>query len=377
MSLTVATHSANGRPAPVLDPRTIAAIDAEGMLGHVLELPAQLADARRRMARSDLPDRDLRGGLLVCGMGGSAIGADLAVAVIGSRARRPIRVVRDYAPDPWIGSETLVLCASYSGNTEETLEAFALAGEAGAPRAVLTTGGELARAAEAEGVPVLGLPAGLQPRAAVAYMLAGALEAATRCGVAPDLAAEIDPACRLLAGLAQQWRPGGHGSEPERLARRLSATTVVYGAGPTVAVAVRWKAQLNENAKLAAFSGALPDRPQRDLRLARRRARARYRSHIPRASRPASPRRAAHRAHRFDRRRVGRERRAGAGSRSERARADALAGDARGPGVRLPGRPRRRGPDAGGGDRGLQAAALRRRSRRRGAGQRCRQRCLT
>ena len=121
MSLTVATHSANGRPAPVLDPRTIAAIDAEGMLGQLLELPAQLADARRRMARSDLSDRDLRGGLLVCGMGGSAIGADLAVAVIGSRARRPIRVVRDYAPDPWIGSETLVLCASYSGNTEETL----------------------------------------------------------------------------------------------------------------------------------------------------------------------------------------------------------------------------------------------------------------
>jgi len=259
VSLTVATHSANGRPAPVLDPRTIAAIDAEGMLGHVLELPAQLADARRRMARSDLPDRDLRGGLLVCGMGGSAIGADLAVAVIGSRARRPIRVVRDYAPDPWIGSETLVLCASYSGNTEETLEAFALAGEAGAPRAVLTTGGELARAAEAEGVPVLGLPAGLQPRAAVAYMLAGALEAATRCGVAPDLAAEIDPACRLLAGLAQQWRPGGHGSEPERLARRLAETTVVYGAGPTIPVAVRWKAQLNENSKLAAFCGALPE----------------------------------------------------------------------------------------------------------------------
>lgn len=259
MTMTDATRSSNGHPTPLLDRETIAAIDPGRMLDHVLDLSSQLADAHRRMARSELPTRDLRGGLLVCGMGGSAIGADLAAAAIGSRARRPIRVVRDYAPDPWIGADTLVLCASYSGNTEETLEAFALAGEAGAPRAVLTTGGELARAAEAEGVPVLALPAGLQPRAAVAYMLAGALEVATRCGAAPDLAAEIDPTCRLLARLAREWRPASQGSEPERLARRLAETTVVYGAGPTVPVAVRWKAQINENAKRAAFSGALPE----------------------------------------------------------------------------------------------------------------------
>jgi glucose/mannose-6-phosphate isomerase len=241
-----------------VDRATISAVDGSDMLGHVLDLPAQLADGRRRMAGADLPAGDAPGGLVVCGMGGSAIGADLASAAIGPRARRPIRVVRDYAPEPWLGADSLVLCASYSGNTEETLEAFELAGWAGARRVALTTGGELAGAAAAQGVPVLGLPTGLQPRAAVGYMLTGALEVATRCGAAPDLGAEVDSACRLLERLAEEWGPG-RGSEAEWLAENLAETTVVYGAGSTVPVAVRWKAQLNENAKLAAFDGALPE----------------------------------------------------------------------------------------------------------------------
>jgi glucose/mannose-6-phosphate isomerase len=228
------------------------------MLGDILDLPTQLADARRRAVRADLAARSLRGGLLVCGMGGSAIGAELAVAAIGHRARRPIRVVRDYAPEPWVDPETLVLCASYSGNTEETLEAFTVAGRAGAPRAVMTTGGELGRAAEEQGVPIIELPPGFQPRAAVAYMLVGALQAAARCGAAPDLNPEIDAARRLLSRLAREWAPEPE-SAPHRLARRLRRTAVVYGAGPTIPAAVRWKAQLNENAKMMAFHGALPE----------------------------------------------------------------------------------------------------------------------
>ena len=251
---TPVARSSPGR----IDRATIAAIDREDMLGHILTLPQQLTDAHRRMARSELLLQELSGGLVVLGMGGSAIGADLAVAVIGSRARRPIRVIRDYSPDSWLGRDTLALCASYSGNTEETLEAFELAGRAGARRAVLTAGGELARAAEAEGVPVLGVRPGLRPRAAVAYMLVGVLEAARRCGASPDLGLEVPGTCRLLAALASEWGPD-RDSEATRLASHVAPTTVIYGGGPTVPVAVRWKTQLNENAKITAFHGAIPE----------------------------------------------------------------------------------------------------------------------
>ena len=104
------------------------------MIDDVLAQPAQVADALWRVEAADIPRRDLFGGLLVCGMGGSAVGGDLAAAAIGRRASRPVRTVRGYAPEPWVGPDTLVLCSSYSGSTEETLACFEAAGEAGAPR---------------------------------------------------------------------------------------------------------------------------------------------------------------------------------------------------------------------------------------------------
>src|SRR6185503_1041755 len=121
---------------------------------------------------------DARMGLVVCGMGGSAIGADLARGAIGDRARRPLVTSRDYAPPSWVSEDTLVLCSSYSGETEETLAAYDAAGDRGAQRIVMTTGGRLAEAARADGVPVIGVPSGMQPRAAIAYMLVGSLEVA-------------------------------------------------------------------------------------------------------------------------------------------------------------------------------------------------------
>ena len=223
------------------------------MIDDVLDQPNQIADALWRVEAARIPRRELPGGLLVCGMGGSAVGGDLAAAAIGRRASRPLRTVRGYAPEPWVGPDTLVLCSSYSGATEETLACFEAAGEAGAPRVALTTGGPLAARAREEGVPVVGVPAGMQPRAAVVYMTVGALECAALCGAAPALRDEIDAAAPTLELLAQD-------SDADDLARRLHGTlAVIHGAETTAAPARRWKTQFNENAKLAAFASDLPE----------------------------------------------------------------------------------------------------------------------
>ena len=219
----------------------------------VLLQPRQLAEAPGRVEAAGVKRRDLAGGLLVCGMGGSAVGGDLAAAAIGRRAVRPVRTVRGYAPEPWVGPDTLVLCSSYSGSTEETLASFEAAGEAGAPRVVLTTGGPLAQRARAEGVPVIGVPAGMQPRAAVVFMTVGALECAALCGAAPVLHDEIEGAVAVLEGVAED-------PEAEEIARQLHGTlAVIHGAERTAAPARRWKTQLNENAKVAAFASDLPE----------------------------------------------------------------------------------------------------------------------
>jgi glucose/mannose-6-phosphate isomerase len=244
-----------------LDKDSIERLDPGGMLGDVLAQPLQLGDALWRAESADIRPRDLPGGLVVCGMGGSAIGGDLALAALGDRATRPITVVRGYALESWIPPESLVLCASYSGATEETLACFEAAGAAGTQRVALTTGGALAELARAEGVPVIGVPAGMQPRAAVVYMTVGALECAALCGAAPALHAEIDTATGLLERLVEEWGPGApEDSLAKRVARELDGTIpVVHGAASTVAVAQRWSTQINENAKSPAFSNKLPE----------------------------------------------------------------------------------------------------------------------
>jgi glucose/mannose-6-phosphate isomerase len=244
-----------------LDRGSIDAVDPGAMIDDILNQPHQLEDALWRVESAGIAPVHARSGLVVCGMGGSAIGADLARGAIGARAQRSLITSRDYAPPSWVSEDTLVLCSSYSGETEETLAAYDVAGERGAPRVVMTTGGRLGEAARADGVPVIGVPSGMQPRAAVAYMTVGALEVAALAGVTDSLRGEIDAASALLRELAEEWRPEGDPeSEPKKLARALQGQVpVVYGADLTAPVTGRWRSQLNENAETPAFDGVLPE----------------------------------------------------------------------------------------------------------------------
>jgi glucose/mannose-6-phosphate isomerase len=244
-----------------LDRETIEALDPSGMMADVLAQPGQLGDALWRVESAGIANVDCPGGMVICGMGGSAIGGDLATAALGDRATRTITTVRGYALESWAGPDSFVLCASYSGDTEETLACFDAAGAAGAVRVALTTGGKLADAAREEGVPVIGIPGGMQPRAAVVYMTIATLECAALNGAAPGLHSEIDTASPLLARLASEWGPDSPAdSEAKSIAHALRGTIpVVHGSGPTVAVARRWRTQINENAAAAAFWSELPE----------------------------------------------------------------------------------------------------------------------
>ena len=239
----------------------IASIDAAGELDDILALPEQLRDALWRVESAALEPHDAPGGLVIAGMGGSAIGGALARAVLGDRASRPIVVMRDYGPPAWTTPDATVLCASYSGNTEETLAVYDAAGALGARRIVATTGGKLAEAARADDVPVIPLPGGFQPRAAVGYSLVVALEVAALCGAGERLHCEIDVAAAHAERLVAEWGPDApDGSLAKELARGLHGTIPqIAGSGLTAPIAYRWKTQINENAKLPCFSHELPE----------------------------------------------------------------------------------------------------------------------
>jgi glucose/mannose-6-phosphate isomerase len=250
-----------------LDQAACRAVDSTGQIADALGLAEHLTDALWRVDSAAVAPVDAHGGLIVAGMGGSSVGGRLAAGALGPRLRRPLALAMGYDIPSWIGRETLVLCSSYSGSTEETLATYDAAKAAGAPRLVATTGGPLAEQARADGVAVVQLPGGFQPRAAVGYSLVTALEAAALCGAAPSVRGEIGAAAALAAELAREWGPdGAEDGDAKRVARALHGTIPVFtGAGLTASVAYRWKCQVNENAELPAFASKLPEHDHNEI----------------------------------------------------------------------------------------------------------------
>ncbi len=238
----------------------IRAVDSAGQLDDVLALPDHLADALWRVESARL-ERFECSGIVVCGMGGSAIGADLAKAAVGDRLTRPLLTVRGYDPPSSLPADHAFLCSSYSGNTEETLACYAAAEALGARRFAATTGGELADAARRDGVPVIGIPSGLQPRAAVGYMFTAAVEIAALGGACDGLHTEIDTAAARLA----ENRDALVRRSAEVAGQLEGTIPVVFGAELTAPVAVRWKTQINENAKAPAYAQELPEADHNEI----------------------------------------------------------------------------------------------------------------
>jgi glucose/mannose-6-phosphate isomerase len=230
------------------------------MIDDVLGIPDQLRDALWRVDSARLEAVDATA-VMVCGMGGSAIGGDLAAAALGDRLTRPMHTIRGYALPSWATPEMAVLCCSYSGQTEETLACFEAAEALGARRIVASTGGPLVERARSAGVPVVGLPGIFQPRAAIAYLFVVSLEVAALAGAAPRLGTEIDAAAAFLAEQVETLR-----FQATEIATKLDgAIPVLYGADLTAPVARRWKTQANENAKLPAFFGEVPEADHNEI----------------------------------------------------------------------------------------------------------------
>ena len=227
--------------------RAVEALDAGRAAGLAVELPFP-ADAVRDVA--------------VCGMGGSAIAGDLIQSIYSVRLRRPMATLRDYYLPSWVGENTLVILVSYSGNTEETLTAAMQATERGCLIVAITSGGKLDSFYGEQGVPIVPVPPGLQPRAALFRLLTPMLVVLSRLGVIPPVEAELDDARAVLAAGVAAYGPSvpQDANPAKQIASLLSGTVpLVYGAETTAAVARRWKCQLNENAKTPAFWAEIPE----------------------------------------------------------------------------------------------------------------------
>jgi len=245
------------------DHRAFVTVDPGDALGDVEATAAQWRDARSiSEAPLDLTDVDH---VLISGMGGSGIAGDVLWALGLHRFERPIIVHKGYGVPAFTGRRTLLIAFSYSGSTEETLSAFAEAGERGAQRFAVTSGGPLAEACDAAGTPVAAIPPGgaRPPRHSLGYLLVPAL-------IALGLGDGIDEAIEVLEEVAaEQGRAVETAANPAKaLAARLATGVVPLtwgGHGLGSVAAYRLKCQLNENAKLPALHAELPEADHNDV----------------------------------------------------------------------------------------------------------------
>jgi glucose/mannose-6-phosphate isomerase len=236
-------------------------LDTDGMFDVTAGLPEQVAAAADAARDLDgLPDHDSVENVVVLGMGGSGISGDLLVAAASPFMPVPVVVGKGYELPHFVGESSLVFAISFSGNTEETIEAATDAAMQGARLVVITSGGELARLAAGWGAPVVSVPDTIpQPRAAIGAMAIPPLVVLEQIGLFPGATQWIDLAVGQLQRRRDRLtRPS---NDAATLAKRLARTIpLVHGGGAIGATAAqRWKTQINENAKCPCFWAAQPE----------------------------------------------------------------------------------------------------------------------
>jgi glucose/mannose-6-phosphate isomerase len=235
-------------------------IDSLDMFGVTSSFPEQVEAAAGVAAGVEgLPAHDDIDSVVILGMGGSGMAGDLAAAVSGPFSPVPIVVAKGYAPPNFVSNGTLAFAVSFSGDTEETLEAASAAYSAGAHVVTMSAGGQLAQLASEWGTPHVALPTDIpMPRAGLGAMSVPMLGVLERVGMFPGASAWVDAAIMQLKIRREAVFAGDSADE---IARTIGRTIPLFvGAGPLGAVvARRWKAQVNENAKAPAFTATIPE----------------------------------------------------------------------------------------------------------------------
>ncbi len=240
---------------------TVPQVDTQGMVEATAGLPEQVEEAAAAaQSVGDLPVRSDIANVLVLGMGGSGVGGDLLIAVAGPFMSVPVVVTKGYEPPSYVDDSTLVFALSFSGNTEETIDAATTAATAGARLVVVSQGGELGRLAASLNAPLVPVPDSIpQPRAGLGALAIPPLVILERIGLFPGAGEWIARAVGQLK--VRRDNLVADGNAAEELARRIGRTLpICYGGGHLGLVAAqRWKTQCNENAKVAAFHNTVPE----------------------------------------------------------------------------------------------------------------------
>ncbi|HTA76140.1 MAG TPA: bifunctional phosphoglucose/phosphomannose isomerase [bacterium] len=249
----------------ILDnPDQIYKLDPQHMLHLVETVPQQCRDARHHALLNKIKLNSFKiDSLVICGVGGSAIGGEMVANYLRSVLKIPVYVNRDYALPAWVDRQTLVICSSHSGDTEETLSAFKQALARKLNIVIISSGGTLLKEARKHKLPYYEMPGGVQPRTTLNYSLITLLTMLESAKLLPSMDGEIEEAVLLLEKTMFEFNL--FNDSKKNLAKQLAL--FFYGKNPVIyasenclgTTAYRWKCQFNENAKQMAHVNAIPE----------------------------------------------------------------------------------------------------------------------
>lgn len=240
------------------------AVDRQNMLALLLDFPRQLEEAKRISLKINVTAyrRKKIKNIVFTGLGGSAIGANVLKDAFRDRLKIPFAVNRDYTVPNFVNQETLLVACSYSGNTEETLSAYADAKKKKALIVTISSGGKLEALSQKDGYPHVHIPAGLPPRAAIAYSVIPGLAVLKNLGLIHFSWNDFAETVRLLKSLRQEYRPQKNTANPaKKIAENLYGHyAIFYSASDDFeALALRWRGQIAENAKALTSHHLIPE----------------------------------------------------------------------------------------------------------------------
>lgn len=248
-------------------------IDKSDMLEHCIKTPEYSEDAIQLAKKITIPSEvkisektSIKYGnprhIIIAGMGGSAIGGEMLRDWLRDESPLPIIICRDYSLPAYADENTLVFIISYSGNTEETLNAFADAIHRKCMTITITSGGHLLSFSKKLQIPHITIPTGLPPRAAIPYLFFPLPILMEGMGILKNKREELEEVIKILKRLSKEnslVNPTEN-NPTKKLALELTGSMpVVYGFRQYRAIARRWKTQFNENTKVPSKFDVFPE----------------------------------------------------------------------------------------------------------------------
>ncbi len=192
-------------------------------------------------------------GVYICGMGGSALPGNLLNLFLKEKGIGPLALNRDYNLPSWVKRGWLVVCLSYSGNTEETLSCFRQAKNRNAKIAFICSGGKMEALAKKHNIPCALVPKGIQPRMALGYQFSALVQILKNADI-------VKTGIQEIADLEKTLKPQQNKNQGKNLAKKISGKIpLIYASNELKILARIWKINFNENSKTPAFWNYFPE----------------------------------------------------------------------------------------------------------------------